>query len=171
MSTYKVTLKSIKYSGFASQETSCYQANIYWDGKKVGTIENSGHGGGDDARVDDSPAGKEMMAVLARDSRGDENIWAKNDSHRAYWVLEKICGDLLMAHLILKDLKKLTNSLIIYTKKGSNAIWQTGIPKNKANKAETLKRWAAEIAAEADTDQVLNTMPIPEAIQVFRDAD
>ena len=32
----KIELKALKYSDFASQETHCFHANIYIDGKKAG---------------------------------------------------------------------------------------------------------------------------------------
>ena len=43
----KIELRNIKYSDFASEETACYQATIYIDGKKVGEVSNSGKGGCD----------------------------------------------------------------------------------------------------------------------------
>ena len=42
-----IQLKNIKHSEFASHETECFQATIYIDGKKVGTVENDGQGGCD----------------------------------------------------------------------------------------------------------------------------
>ena len=48
----KIELKAIQYSAFASEETSCYQANLYVDGKKIGTVSNAGHGGCDDFHGD-----------------------------------------------------------------------------------------------------------------------
>lgn len=41
----KIELKQIKYSAWASEETSCFQANIYLNGKKVGFCNNDGKGG------------------------------------------------------------------------------------------------------------------------------
>ena len=43
----KIELKNIKLAQFASQETNCYQASIYVDGKKSGTVRNDGQGGAD----------------------------------------------------------------------------------------------------------------------------
>ena len=43
----KLELKSIQYSSFASQETSCYQAKLYVDGKPFATVGNEGRGGCD----------------------------------------------------------------------------------------------------------------------------
>lgn len=50
----EITLKNIKHSGFASRETHCFQASIYVDGKRSGTVENNGHGGCNDEHWDDS---------------------------------------------------------------------------------------------------------------------
>jgi hypothetical protein len=41
----KIELKNVKHSKFASQETNCFEATIYIDGKKQGTADNNGHGG------------------------------------------------------------------------------------------------------------------------------
>lgn len=41
----KIELKNVKHSEFASQETECFSATLYIDGKKVGTVSNDGHGG------------------------------------------------------------------------------------------------------------------------------
>jgi hypothetical protein len=43
----KVELKNVKYSAFASQETHCFEATVYIDGKRVGTVSNEGYGGPD----------------------------------------------------------------------------------------------------------------------------
>lgn len=52
-------LRNIKHSAFASHETHCFEATVYIDGKRAGTVRNDGHGGPDDwhpwelkARVD-----------------------------------------------------------------------------------------------------------------------
>lgn len=34
----KYELKGIKYAAFSSEETACYQAGIYRDGRKVGEV-------------------------------------------------------------------------------------------------------------------------------------
>lgn len=41
----KIELKNIKYSEWGSEETHCFQANIYLNGKKVGFCDNDGKGG------------------------------------------------------------------------------------------------------------------------------
>ncbi len=43
----KLELKNIKHTAWASQETHCYQASLYVDGKPVAIVSNDGHGGAD----------------------------------------------------------------------------------------------------------------------------
>ena len=43
----KLELKNIKHSAWASEETHCYQASLYVDGKPVAIVSNDGHGGAD----------------------------------------------------------------------------------------------------------------------------
>ena len=43
----KLELKNIKHSEWASEETHCYKASLYVDGKPLAVVSNDGHGGGD----------------------------------------------------------------------------------------------------------------------------
>lgn len=42
-----ITIKNLKYAAFASQETSCFEATVYLDGKRFCTAGNEGSGGPD----------------------------------------------------------------------------------------------------------------------------
>jgi hypothetical protein len=44
----KLSLKNIKHTEWASEETHCYRASLYVDGKPVAVVSNDGHGGGRD---------------------------------------------------------------------------------------------------------------------------
>jgi hypothetical protein len=43
----KLELKNIKHTSWASEETHCYQASLYVNGKPVAIVSNDGHGGAD----------------------------------------------------------------------------------------------------------------------------
>ena len=45
-------LKSFKHSEFASEETHCYEATVYFNRNKIGTVLNRGNGGADDFHAD-----------------------------------------------------------------------------------------------------------------------
>jgi hypothetical protein len=40
-----IELKNLKISEFASEETRCFQATVYLDGRRCMTVSNDGHGG------------------------------------------------------------------------------------------------------------------------------
>ena len=46
----KIELKNIKFSEWNSDETNCFQGDIFLNGKKVGTCHNDGRGGCTDYR-------------------------------------------------------------------------------------------------------------------------
>jgi hypothetical protein len=41
----KIELRNVKHAAFASEETPCFEAAVYIDGQKAGTVSNDGHGG------------------------------------------------------------------------------------------------------------------------------
>lgn len=41
----RVTLKNVKFYSSLSEETNCFTATVYFDGKKIGDCRNDGHGG------------------------------------------------------------------------------------------------------------------------------
>ena len=41
----KIELKNLKHYPSMSEETTCFQASVYIDGKKAGDVKNDGHGG------------------------------------------------------------------------------------------------------------------------------
>lgn len=47
-----ITLKSIKVHNDMSEETACFSATVYVNGKKVGTAKNDGRGGCNDYWID-----------------------------------------------------------------------------------------------------------------------
>lgn len=47
MKNLRLTVKNYKIAEWASEETDCYTASLYLDGKRIGTAQNDGHGGAD----------------------------------------------------------------------------------------------------------------------------
>lgn len=45
--TPKITIKNLKVAEFASEETLCYEATVYLNGKRFCSARNDGHGGSD----------------------------------------------------------------------------------------------------------------------------
>ena len=68
----KLTVKNYKHCEWASEETDCFTASLYLDGKRIGTAENSGHGGCDFYHFT-TPANKAAFEAYAEEwSNSDE---------------------------------------------------------------------------------------------------
>lgn len=59
----RITLKAVRLNAAMSEETTCYSATVYLDGKKVGTAMNHGHGGPDFYRWSDDAGGAEVERI------------------------------------------------------------------------------------------------------------
>lgn len=66
----RVSLKSVKRYPALLHESIPYSANVYLDGKKIGTAMNDGHGGPDMIRFDDR-ANYDVVEQIAKDVTGE----------------------------------------------------------------------------------------------------
>lgn len=153
----KIELKAIQYSEFASEETSCYQANLYVNGKKIGTVSNAGKGGCD-SFYGDQTAYKEA----------DE--WCKANLPK--WTLDGVsdephdtdlehhCSDLLTTWLYTRDLKRAMRGKILF-KLDDGALYQV---KHRTDTATA----AAQVQERHPKATILNTLPIDQALKIYR---
>ena len=164
----KIELKNVKYAAFASQETSCFSATIYVDGKKAGTAENSGHGGATIVRPDDLSrrinAYAKTLPTIKTDmpdphEEGKKFEYAQSD--------ETLIDDLLNTYLAERDMVRLMSKRVLFTKPGQKGVFQT-----KAVPAATMSEWLGNPAAAAamGADKILNLLPRAEALNIFRSA-
>jgi len=108
----KIELKSIKHSKFASEETQCYEASLYVDGKKIGVVKNDGHGGsdyfyGDNAAFKAANAWAKTLPVEVVDLGNGKTFDLEQD-------VEMICHKILEAHLTSKELKTLLRRNVMF---------------------------------------------------------
>jgi hypothetical protein len=159
----RIALRAIKHSGFASQETHCYQGNIYFDGKLVANVYNDGHGGcdgytiKDQARWDDMQNYINTLPCIDLDTSG-------NSCRQLMPDIEIICCDLVNAWLARRDLSRLIKKRVVFTKKDQpTAVWQTGVIKTPAGLARALDH----IKADDTTDVIFNMLPFEEALAKY----
>ena len=110
----KLQLKNIKVAAFASEETHCYQASLYVNGKRAATVSNQGHGGCDEQRFMDPSIEKAVNDFFA--SQPAVTCHDFDPPFEYQPTLETWCGEQVEAHL--RDKK--TRSLAA---KASRAIW------------------------------------------------
>jgi hypothetical protein len=159
-----ITLKSIKYAAFASQETSCFEAAVYVDGKKVAVVENDGHGGCDmwhpwtakdavDAYAATLP--EEVVDGLVDDDGNPVTIKPNADI---------LIGNLLNAYLVERDFDRAVSKRILM-KCADGRIVQT-----KTFDKATLARLLPTAAQNWPDAIILNNIPRAEALAVYRAA-
>lgn len=153
----KIELKSIKYAAFASQETSCYNANLYVDGKKIGTVANEGHGGCDSFHGD-----WETFKKADEWCKANLPKWSLNDDEEATHEtdLEMHCGNLLETFLVTRDVKRALKTKVLFRKP------EGGIYEMKHH--GHVEQAVASILKTNPKADVLNNMPIEEAVAIYR---
>jgi len=122
----RITLKSIKYTAWASQETHCFQAVIYLDGKRALNVENDGRGACNNywnTKDQTTEEGRKMLDEcrqhayefikanhdMTMDVDGETiDLSDMPDSELLDWLI----ADLVNEHLCLKEMKRCLKSKI-----------------------------------------------------------
>ena len=162
----KLELKAIKHTEWASEETHCYTANLYKDGKPFAVVRNDGHGGPDyvDPHNKFSGTHKEFgKAVQDIESyfkalppqetslmNEDGTPWMCEQS------LEGWCGDQVNDFLAGRELKRKLKSNILFQKEGSDAVYRS-----KYYPVKTDGSWV-------NGRRILNDMPFAEALKIWK---
>ena len=160
----KLELKAIKHTEWASEETHCYQASLFVDGKPVAIVSNDGHGGCD--RDYDHPKFKgdyraTMNAVheYFKSLPNEPSEWSEDGFAQS---LEGWCGDQVNDWLSTRELKRKFKSHVLVQLKGKEGIFQT-----KFHPTVTKGEWVIYKQA-GETRRILNDMPFDEALTLWR---
>jgi len=160
----KIELKNIKHAEFASQETNCYEAVIYINGKRAGLVSNDGQGGADNvtpwqlAQEIDEYA-KTLPPVVCEwiDPKTDKPF-VMPQTH------ETIFGDLLNEWMYAKDLKKAMAKRILFQREDGKVYETKTMPaadlKVHLNQTRLLEILKAKT--------VLNLLPFDKALTIYR---
>lgn len=162
-----ITLRNIKYAAFASEETHCFSATVYIDGKKEGTARNEGHGG--PTFIEPRALQEKLDAYGATLPRATSTIVDEKDPTGFFTYPqtgETLIDELVEAHLMERDVKRAMAKRILFTVAGEKGIFQS----NAAKTADQLQRWLADpgLAARLKADKVLNLLPLPEAVALYK---
>jgi hypothetical protein len=146
----RIELKAIKEFASRSEETYCYDAALYFDGKKIGKVGNAGHGGCDDHHIIDQAGWDKML----------ESIDVIDDSK--YTALEIFCHDSVSDYISRKEFKRQINKNAVYLKDGKLMIM--GYKKGKPD-----QRLFDHVKKECNTSVILNTLPEDEALKIWNE--
>ena len=158
-------MKAIKFSEWASEETYCYQANVYLDGKPFAMVSNDGHGGCDREYSHNKFKG-DYRATMKKVDEYFKSL-PKRDVGKYDWAPEGFdesfegwCHEQVTNFLIKKDVKRaLKKNKVVYQKNddGKMGLYDWHI---NANSDALKKRYPESV--------ILNDLPIDEAVKIWR---
>jgi hypothetical protein len=91
----KIELKNVKTHEAMSEETTCFSASIYLEGKRIGVVRNRGCGGPNEYTWTDNTAGRKVEA------------WAETqETDYEFEKLDQIIDDLMMKAEEKKQLRR-----------------------------------------------------------------
>lgn len=157
----KIELRNIQYAAFASEETYCYTASVYVDGKKRGTANNDGHGGMTLVSPPELRAELDAYgATLPQESLGIIN------GEEAFFTqdAESLCDAEVTKWLHRKDFQRVIKSRLVYihedgnlyTTKTMSAARLAAVLESLRNKRITPPKGAVEILNLMDNDRAFN---------------
>lgn len=162
-------LKNVKYAEFASDDSNCFSATLYLDGRALCTAMNEGHGGPDNIHPVKGRTQEEINALdtalqaMDKPPPDDAEDWLKK-----LWAngirsgIEEKIGELLIAHLNERANKQrlkrlLRTKTVFFTKDGSVKVMKTEYSQKVA---QFLKKKEPETV-------ILNTLSFDEALTIF----
>ena len=154
-----IELKNIKHTAWMSEETHCYQATLYVDGVKWGTVSNQGHGGCDDLHGEN----KSYDEIKELNDRIEETY--EPYQYEGYTLkkdLDMVCADLVNQWLRDKDFNRAMKSKVLFTKPDTQGIWQLAV-----KKPMTLWMMLDTMKAKHPQNTYLADLPVDEAKAIY----
>ena len=182
-----IELKNLSHNVTFSEETHCFRASIYINGKRMFCAENRGCGGPNDYLPFDFANGKEAFVEamsLAREEAkqytlkkielGEDLQWAMDSfgDGESDELIDWLIADLINEQLTLKEMRKtLKKKVTVYDPK-SNDILHLGRDKPTD---EILEKYKNHFTTKSEIKNTkdwiwLNTIPEAEAYKYWRTA-
>lgn len=84
-----ITVKNVKIAEFMSEETLCFTATVYQDGKRIGEAKNDGHGGCTFVYLD-NPREYENVYNVDLEEKVDELVYAIDAERQNKKILKQV---------------------------------------------------------------------------------
>jgi hypothetical protein len=166
----KLELKSIKYTEWMSEETLCFTANLWVDGKVFAEVSNQGHGGCTDVRPHskfklDSTEGAMPFYRRLKEVEAHCNAMPNLEPCALFaeglpMDLELWCNMEVEAWLARRDMKRKLKSHVLFQIEGQDGIYQT-----KYHPRETDGSWTV---FGSEKRRILNDMSEADALAIWR---
>lgn len=160
-----IKLKSIQINMNISDETPCYSAKVYVDGRYFAKVSNHGHGGPDDVtsptvnpQFDDELRTLETLIGETFPENKYDFGGGRKGSYKE--TLECICQEAAWNHVEERNLRsRLSKKVMTVTKDGEVLFY-------KQKKTVALLDFARKQLQ--DGERVLNDLPFAEAMQIYK---
>ena len=168
----KLELKNIKHTAWASEETHCYQASLYVDGKPVAIVSNDGHGGPDRTGIHgnfslESHDFVTYRAILSAVEAHFKSLPKTNPCDifpdGMEQTLEFWCCDQVNDWLSARELKKKLKSHVLFQLKYKDGVFQTKFHPTVTNGEWVINKQAGQ------TRRILNDLPFDEALAIWKE--
>ena len=161
----KLELKNIKHTAWASEETHCYQASLYVDGKPVAIVSNDGHGGCDRDYAHPKFKGDYFDMFRSVEAHfkslpNDPSEWNEDGMEQR---LEFWCCDQVNDWLSARELKKKLKSHVLFQLKYKDGVFQTKFHPTVTNGEWVINKQAGQ------TRRILNDLPFDEALAIWKE--
>lgn len=180
--TPRLELRAVKYAAWASEETSCYTANVYLDGKHVAFVGNDGHGGPDrfnPAKGWTQDGAQKAIYDVLRESgycaehdaemgafMKEHGLRGHSRSYNHFDYIEAWCGKALELHLTAKDLRRDLNRRALFTKPDAKGVYTLGYKGSK----KPDDRLYQSVLQKYPGAVILNRLPFEAALGIFYEA-
>ena len=157
----KLELKNIKHTEWASEETHCYQASLYVDGKPFAIVSNDGRGGCDRDYAHPKFKGDYFDMFRSVEAHfkslpNDPSEWNEDGMEQC---LEFWCADQVNDWLSARELKRMMRTQILFQKEGEE---EAGVFGTKYYPKETGGTfWNGR--------RILNDMPFADALAIWKE--
>ena len=167
----RIELKNIKHFESMSEETLCFNANLYVDGKKVGAVSNRGHGGCHHYEFD-----TKTQQELNRWCEENLPKWSMGDDQEYETDLELHISNLVADFADTKHIKNLLKRSVVVMDDTceEGEFWQYKFSQYKHLQRDELISGVVARAAKPDANGVrlinpvvLNTLSLDEAKHIF----
>jgi len=161
-----IELRKIQHVERLSEETNCYVAQVWVDGKHIVDVSNEGHGGPDNQYPAKGYTYKDIEALNERcksefGQKTHHDITIEQD-------LEAVCGDLLTEWLIERDIKKALSRQVCFTLHSKRGIFSVNLTKkgHKFSIGEVVT--ALRSRHGSDLEMIVNQLPIKQAVEFWK---
>ena len=163
-------VKKISHYARGSEETPCYNATVYINGKRAVEVSNNGHGGMDrqDVWHENGFNLKEINEWCVK-KFGKKSFTYQSDSKEKECFydmdLEHVCHDALYNWLDAKTLKKDLNSKFLFMEKNSKEL-----NAYKKAKGEDEELFASFFRGKHEGGTCLNFIPFDDALKLYKES-